>query len=168
MNDLDKRVEVLERGRIRGNTLLDIGAGPLSFIAARSFNCKVTNIDVSKQALREAEKEAKRKKLNIEFECADATDLPYEDNTFDVVISYAALHHINVVRRKDFVCETYRVAREKLIIAEYNKMGFNQVHSMDNYEAVDLDWLEKELNILGDVEKYCSKWMNIYICHKEA
>lgn len=47
-------------------------------------------------------------------------------------------------------------------------MGFNQVHSMDNYEAVNLEWLEKELNISGDVEKYCSKWMNIYICHKEA
>jgi ubiquinone/menaquinone biosynthesis C-methylase UbiE len=168
MNDLDKRVEVLERGRTRGKTLLDIGAGPLSFIATRNFNCKVTNIDISKQALREAEKEAKREKLNIEFECADATDLPYEDNTFGVVISYATLHHINVGRRKDFVCETYRVAREELVIAEYNKMGFNQVHSMDNYEAVDLDWLEKELNILGRVEKYYSKWMNIYICHKEA
>ena len=168
MNDLDKRVEVLERGRVRGKTLLDIGAGPLSFIAARSFNCKVTNIDVSKQALKEAEKEAKREKLNIEFECADATDLPYEDNTFDIVISYAALHHIDVVRRKDFVCETYRVAREKLIIAEYNKMGFNQVHSENNYESVNLDWLEKELNILGRAEKYFYKLLNIYICYKEA
>lgn len=114
MNDLDKRIEVLEKGGVRGKTLLDIGAGPLSFIAARSFNCKVTNIDVSKQALREAKKEAKKEKLNIEFEYADATDLPYEDNTFDMVISYAALHHINVVRRKDFICETYRVARENL------------------------------------------------------
>jgi len=168
MNELDKRVEVLEKGRVRNKTLLDIGVGSLSFIAARNFNCRVTNIDVSKQALREAEKEAKREKLNIKFECADATCLPYEDNTFDIVISYAALHHIDVAKRKDFVCETYRVAREKLIIAEYNKMGFNQVHSENNYKSVNLDWLEKELNILGDVEKYSYKLLNIYICHKEA
>jgi ubiquinone/menaquinone biosynthesis C-methylase UbiE len=168
MNELDKRVEVLEKGRVRNKTLLDIGVGSLSFIATRNFNCRVTNIDISKQALREAEEEARIEKLNIKFECTDATNLPYEDNTFDIVISYAALHHIDVAKRKDFVCETYRVAREKLIIAEYNKMGFNQVHSMDNYKAVDLDWLEKELNILGSVEKYFYKLLNIYICYKEA
>ena len=168
MNELDKRIDVLEKGKVRGKTLLDIGAGPLSFIAARDFNCRVTNIDVSIEVLREAKKEAEKEKLNIEFECADATNLPYKDDAFDVVVSYAALHHINVDRRKDFIRETYRVAREKLIIAEYNKTGFNQIHPMNDYQPVNLDWLEKELSILGNVEKYSNKWMNIYMCYKGA
>ena len=168
MNNQDKRVEALEKGRVKNKTLLDIGVGFLSIIAARDFNCKVTNVDISKQALEDAEKEAKEEKLNIKFEFADATDLPYKNNTFDIVISYGVLHHIDVKKRINFVHETYRVAREKLIIAAYNKIGFNQIHSEDNYESVNLGWLEKELNILGSVEKYFYKLLNIYICHKEA
>ncbi len=168
MNNQDKRVEALEKGRVKNKTLLDIGVGSLSIIAARDFNCKVTNIDISKQALEDAEKEARKEKLNIKFECVDATDLPYKNNTFDIVICYGALHHIDLNKRINFVHETYRVAREKLIIAAYNKIGFNQIHSEDNYESVNLGWLEKELNILGSVEKYFYKLLNIYICHKEA
>jgi len=168
MNDQDKRIEALKKGRVKNKILLDIGVGSLSIIAARDFNCKVTNIDISKQALEDAEKEAKKQKLNIKFEFADATDLPYKNNTFDIVISYGVLHHIDVNKRINFVHETYRVAREKLIIAAYNKIGFNQIHSEDNYESVNLDWLEKELNILGSVEKHFYKMLNIYICHKEA
>lgn len=167
MNNQDKRVEALEKGRVKNKTLLDIGVGSLSIIAARDFNCKVTNIDVSKQALEDAEKEARKEKLNIKFEFADATDLPYKNNTFDIVICYGALHHIDLNKRINFVHETYRVAREKLIITAYNKIGFNQIHSENSYKSVNLDWLEKELNILGSVEKYFYKLLNIYICHKE-
>jgi cyclopropane fatty-acyl-phospholipid synthase-like methyltransferase len=51
--------------------VLDIGAGPLAIIAARDFNCKVTNIEISEEALSEAkidaEKEGLEEKIIFEF-----------------------------------------------------------------------------------------------------
>ncbi|RLI93232.1 MAG: hypothetical protein DRO89_00605, partial [Candidatus Altiarchaeales archaeon] len=95
INGLKLRTEVLEKGRVRNKTLLDIGAGPLGIIAARDFNCKVVSIDISEEKLREVKKEALREGIKgIRFELEDATNLSYKDNKFDVVVSYGVLHHI--------------------------------------------------------------------------
>jgi hypothetical protein len=37
-----------------------------------------------------------------------------------------------------------------------------------DFVAVDLNWLERILNSLGEVERYSSKMMNVYICKKAA
>ena len=78
--------------------LLDIGVGPSANIAARDFNCQVTNIDISEKALKEAKAEVSAE-----------------------------------VRRK---------------------IKFEEVHSKDPYQVVNLSWLEKKLSGLGKVEKY--------------
>ena len=113
-------------------------------------------------------KEAVREKVGqkIKFEKADATNLPYPVNHFDVVISYGASHHISLQKRKKFIQEVSRVDKEKIII-ELNQAGFKNLHSFDNYQLVDLDWLEKELNSLGKTEKYLGKLMNVYACFKK-
>ena len=169
LNGLIKRAEILEKYGVKNKTLLDIGAGPLATIEARDFNCQVTSIDISEAELKEAIKEAVREKVGqkIKFEKADATDLPYPVNHFDVVISYGALHHISLQKRKKFIQEVSRVAKEKIIIVELNQAGFKHLHSFDNYQLVDLDWLEKELNSLGKTEKYLGKLMNVYACFKK-
>ena len=167
LNGLKLRTEVLEKGKVRDKTLLDIGAGPLGIIAARDFNCKVVSIDISREKLREVKKEAAREGVKgIRFELEDATNLSYKDNKFDVVVGYGVLHHIPLDKREKFVHEAYRVAKEKVIIAEYTAIGFNLAHPGGEYKAVDLDWLEGELRSLGRVEKYTGREMNIYICFK--
>jgi len=160
----DERAEILRLGEARNKTLLDIGAGPLAIIAARDFNCFVTTIDVSRTALEKAEREAAEKGLTqqITFAEHDATSLPYPDNSFDVVVSYGALHHVPVPRREAFIREAFRVAREKIIIAEFNKSRFP--HSEDEYERVDLDWLESELKAMGRTETYEGESVNAYVC----
>jgi len=165
---LADRAEILEKGEVRSKTLLDIGTGPLAMIAARDFDCQVTNIDVSEEALKEAQKEAERAGLaqKIKFEKEDAANLSYQDNTFDVVISYGALHHNPPDKRERLIRETYRVAKEKVIISELTEVGFKQFHYLSDNVPVDLDWLEKELNSLGKVEKYPGKMMNVYVCEK--
>jgi cyclopropane fatty-acyl-phospholipid synthase-like methyltransferase len=45
------RAEILRIARLKNKTLLDIGTGSFSIIAARDFNCRVTNIDNSAEAL---------------------------------------------------------------------------------------------------------------------
>ncbi len=162
-----KREEVLEIGRVKGKTLLDIGAGNLAVIAARDFNCEVTTVDVSESALRQAEKELPEElREKIRFEKEDATALTYSDNSFDIVISYGALHHVERKKRKDFIKQAHRVAREKIIIAEFNPDYFEEVHSEDPYQAVDFFCLEKKLSEMGIVEKYKGKEMSVFILNK--
>ena len=162
---LEDRFSLLEIAEVRGKTLLDIGVGPLAMIAARDFSCHVTSVDVSDEALQKAREEAKKENIHINFEREDATDLSYGDNSFDVVISYATLHHIaSLEARKNFVKEAYRVAREKVVIVDFNEAGFP--HSGDEYKIVDFNWLENELKLLSAVEKYEGAKMNLSICFK--
>ena len=162
------RAETLQIAKLENKTLLDIGIGPLSIIAARDFNCRVTNIDISAEALREAAMEVKRQGLEqkISLEQEDAAYLPYPDRAFHTVISYGALHHNLPEKRERIIREAYRVAEKQIIIAELTKAGFGQVHGSSGFTVVDLNWLEGILNSLGKVERYSSKMMNVYICKK--
>ncbi len=158
------RAAILKRWNVRNKHLLDLGVGPLAIIAARDFNCRVTTIDTSDGALLEAKREAEREGLagEITVEREDATALTYQDNSFEVVVSYGVLHHIKPVSRKQFILEAYRVAKEMVIVAELNADGFREIHEFDAFTAVDLTWLERELNALGDVERYQGRLMNVY------
>lgn len=164
--NVQDRTKVLQIAGVRNKTLLDIGVGPLAIIAARDFNCRVTSIDTSAEALENAGKEALKDNIEqINFEKEDATDLSYKADSFDIVISYGALHHVPLDKREKLVHEAYRVAEEKVIIAEFTDAGFP--HSEDEYAKVNLDWLELNLDCLGRTEKYTGRWMNVYVCFKQ-
>ena len=162
---LIERAEILKRWAVEDKTVLDIGAGPLAVIAARDFHCTVTNIDISEDALRDAERDSESERIT--FEIGDATSLSYPDRSFDVVISYGVLHHIEVDERRKFIQEVYRVAKEKCIIAEFTSEGFDKIHAVSDFKAVDLEWLERELNSLGEVDKYLGTVMKVYVLLKK-
>ena len=161
---LIERAEILKRWKVENKTVLDIGAGPLATIAARDFHCSVTNIDISEDALRDAKRDSESERIT--FEICDATSLSYQDRSFDVVISYGVLHHIELDKRRKFIQEVYRVAKEKCIIAEFTSEGFDKIHAVSDFKAVDLEWLEMELNSLGEVDKYSGMIMNVYVLLK--
>jgi len=118
---LIERAEILRWGEVNNKVLLDVGAGPLAIIAARDFNCTVTNIDVSEDALVEAKRDAEKEGLagQIIFEHGDAASLRYPNGSFDVVICYGTLHHIEPGGRRKCLHELHRVAKEKVIIVEF-------------------------------------------------
>jgi hypothetical protein len=72
------------------------------------------------------------------------------------------LHHIELDKRRKFIQEAYRVAKEKCIIAEFTSEGFDKIHAVSDFKAVDLEWLERELNSLGEVDKYSGTLMKVY------
>ena len=162
---LIERAEILNRWNVRGKHLLDIGVGPLAIVAAREFDCRVTTIDISEEAVREARLEVEREGLSdrITVEQADATALPYPSGSFEVVIGFGILHHIEPVQRLLLIHDAARVASGAVILVELNAAGFKQIHEFDDYTPVDLTWLKQALKTFGAVETYEGRLMNVYV-----
>jgi ubiquinone/menaquinone biosynthesis C-methylase UbiE len=71
-----------------GQKVLDLacGSGTAALVAARRY-CEVTGIDYVPELIARARKRAEASGLPSEFLVADAQDLPFPDNSFDVVLS---------------------------------------------------------------------------------
>jgi hypothetical protein len=86
--------------------------------------------------------------------------------SWHVVINTTQLHHIEPEGRRKCLHELHRVAKGKVIIVEFTPEGFAEFHAFSSYKHVDLDWLELELNSLGEVEAYSGTLMNVYALKK--
>ena len=82
-------IEILNNWKIAKDlTLLDVGCGSgQTAIPAAKNGIKVTGIDIAENLILHARKRAKEAGLEIRFDVGDAEDLPYANNSFDVVIS---------------------------------------------------------------------------------
>jgi ubiquinone/menaquinone biosynthesis C-methylase UbiE len=101
--------DVIEK--MGSGTIVDLGSGPgyLSIeIAKRTPGIQVYGIDLSRQMVRIARRHA-RGIENAQFKFGNAADLPFEDNSIDLIISTGSLHHWKMpVRVFD---ECYRVLK---------------------------------------------------------
>ena len=81
--------ELCEQMDLRaGSKVLDLctGSGNTAISAARRW-CNVIGIDYAPQLLEQARERAHAERLPIEFMEADAENLPFDDESFDVIIS---------------------------------------------------------------------------------
>jgi 2-polyprenyl-3-methyl-5-hydroxy-6-metoxy-1,4-benzoquinol methylase len=92
----DPRVEVLQcLGDIRSLRVLDYGCGPGTLGMYLSLcGAQVWGFDLSGEAIQVANEMAHHYELSAQFEQADAEDLGYRDNFFDLVIGFGVLHHV--------------------------------------------------------------------------
>jgi len=82
-------IEILNAWKIAPNqTLLDVacGSGQTAIPAAKN-GIKVTGIDIAANLIQHARKRAQDAGLDIPFDEGDAENMPYSNNSFDVVIS---------------------------------------------------------------------------------
>ncbi len=82
-------LEFLERLAVApGTRMLDVacGAGQIAIPAARA-GVHVTGIDIASNLIEQARARAKAEDVEVRFEEGDAEMLPYEDATFDLVVS---------------------------------------------------------------------------------
>ncbi len=74
----------------RDKYVLDIGCatGKTACYIAKEYGCRVVGVDILERMVERANERAKREGVEgrVEFRVADAQDLPFEDNLFDVVI----------------------------------------------------------------------------------
>ena len=90
--------KVLHRG-IKSGRVLDIGTGSgrlaIELAKAKGNNFEITGLDVSANMLQKAGENAQKSGVGdkIKFVPGNADSLPFPDGYFDLVISYASLHH---------------------------------------------------------------------------
>ena len=107
MAEAEKRARVLD---------VCTGTGKQAFAFAKRGH-DVVGIDLSPDMLKVAE--SKNKYENVRFEAADATKLPFEDDSFDVSCISFALHDMPHGIRHKVLDEMRRVSR-RVVIVDYN------------------------------------------------
>jgi ubiquinone/menaquinone biosynthesis C-methylase UbiE len=74
------------------------GAGMLARYLFEKHQMKVTGTDVDPEQIEVAKRFHKENK-RLNFFTADATDLPFKDSEFDLVLSFMVMHHISNWKR---------------------------------------------------------------------
>lgn len=94
--------------------ILDLGAGSgyLSFAIAEHYpNVSVVGLDIVEQTLKDNQKKIDEKNIgNLRFISYNGVDFPFNDNTFDLVVSRYALHHFPDIYKS--LSEVFRVLTE--------------------------------------------------------
>ncbi len=104
-------------GLTPGDTVLDVGCGKgflLYDMMKRLPGLKIKGIDISQYAIDHSKEE-----IRPFLEVGNAVDLPYEDNSFDLVISINTLHNLYLFDLEKALQEIVRVSkRHSYIVVE--------------------------------------------------
>ena len=112
--DNEMRAQLMRRLEGSPRRILDIGSGTgtSTFHLCRTFpEAEVIGVDLSPYYVDHANDRAKRKGLNARFIHAKGEDLPFDDESFDLVASTFVFHEVPVPFTKRIVAEAFRVLR---------------------------------------------------------
>lgn len=87
--------------------VLEVGANAHSNLLSYLPDADITLSDLYDQPV----------KAGVKFVQADATNLPFEDNEFDFVISLDVIEHVPSMLREQFISECTRVAKTAFVLA---------------------------------------------------
>jgi ubiquinone/menaquinone biosynthesis C-methylase UbiE len=93
--------------------VLDIGTGNCAALSRHGWltlDADFTGVDLSDTMIRQGATFARNMKLPMEFALADATELPFQSETFDIVLNYGSINGMNDVARA--LEEMARVAKQ--------------------------------------------------------
>lgn len=118
----------------KGQKVLDVGCGTGVFgIDMAKQGGEIIGLDISPEAIRFANHWAKKKDLTFKGLVGDAENLPFKDNSFDLVFFGAVLHHFPNPEKA--ICEAERVLKNggRLVLVEPN--GNNPILQLSRFLA---------------------------------
>ncbi len=141
----------------RNSKVLDVGCntGYCSFEIAHLSKCKVIGVDINQNMVETANKNRKSDFLDnfVKFKIADAMDLPFEDNSFDIVMSGGSTAFIE--NKEKALKEYKRVLKPWGFIADINFFYKTKP------PARIINELNKLMNI--NIEPWnMNYWLNLY------
>ncbi|MEW6619635.1 MAG: class I SAM-dependent methyltransferase [bacterium] len=90
-----KRIACSVTEQLKNGKVLEIGPGPgyISIELSKLGAFQIIGLDISETMIEIAKRNAKDAGAELKFELGDASNMPFEDNTFDFVVSSGSLHH---------------------------------------------------------------------------
>ncbi len=138
-----------------GMKALDLGCGPgaLSYALAETAHpdSEIIGIDISEDQLRYARKNSNGYRCNLSFKKNSMDELPFEDVSFDCVMSSMAIHTTPAAVRRAAIKETARVLKKGGVF-------------------MYIDWSKPKIGLWGILwcplvyfgEKNRDNWNNVY------
>ena len=126
LRELRQRTATLARIQL-GDAVLDVGCGTgtLAMDVARRVGRagRVAGIDPGTEQIARARKKAAWRHAPIEFQIGVIEQLPFPDQTFDVVLSTLMMHHLPASLKRQGLAEIDRVLKPgwRLVIADFTR-----------------------------------------------
>ena len=139
-----KRRLIQEAGIQPGQSVLDLGCGTgtLAIMVKQSIPAAtVTGLDGDPNVLEIARTKAVRAGVNLTLDLGMAYQLPYQDRSFDRVLSSLVFHHLATDDKRKTMGEVYRILRPG---GEFYLLDLGRPHRMYGYVISIWDrWLER-------------------------
>ncbi len=148
--------EVAEFKAFAGKRLLEVGCGLGTDLIQFARACaSVTGVDLTPQSIELVKTRFALEGLPVDARVSDAENLPFADESFDVVYSFGVLHHTPDTERA--IREVHRVLKPggRIIIMLYH------LNSMRMWLGTPLHRF-KQLLETGDFRKGAEDWIRVY------
>jgi len=168
------RADVLDlAGVAPGDHMLDVGSGTGTQAIAAWRRAQpggsVVGVDISDEMLAAARRKARRASLDIPFHRADAAQLPFESERFDIVAITMALHMVPESRRLLCLAEAARVLKRggRLLLIDYAGDPDRRKHASAKHglhRLFDLHALREPLSMAGfeEIDGGPLDWLSLH------
>jgi ubiquinone/menaquinone biosynthesis C-methylase UbiE len=109
-----RRGLLMEMGDVRDKKILDVGSGTgtmVVMVKQAHPSAEVVGLDGDPQILEIARSKTRKLGIEILFDRGMSFDLPYQNESFDVVLTSMMLHHLTRADKQTTAREMYRVLR---------------------------------------------------------
>lgn len=134
----------IKKSIINGDKVLDVGCGNgRTILSIVDIAENVTGLDIDPKAVEDTKKNTANHK-NVDIVLGSATEIPFEDKTFDVVVFSMTLVNLDTEKSKA-LSEMKRVAKDdaKIIVSVYSEKATEERANM--YKQVNVP-IESEVN----------------------
>jgi ubiquinone/menaquinone biosynthesis C-methylase UbiE len=125
----------------KGMSILDVGCGTGSHLELyQRYDCSLYGIDLSPSMLEIAHT---RLGESTRLDLGDATNMPYEDHTFDLIISMLSLHEMMPQTRSGVIGEMKRTLKEdgRILLIDFHPGPYQPIQG----------WVSKAIILASEI-----------------